>query len=160
MTLFIILLTVGILAGYQFYYLCTNTTTIESWEKSRVAQMVRRRQIRPVRYNTLLNIFAVRPFIIYRIRFDTRTMWDVWPTYVLSWVTDGTCGSFRNLCKGLVCGTLSPKRTLRKKVALRLSLIWFLRVCVLIRVTAGRAMTKIWKWFNILIDARRHCTYY
>lgn len=48
--LFMVLLFVGILWCYQTYYLCTNTTTIESWEKDRVATLVRRKKIHRVKY--------------------------------------------------------------------------------------------------------------
>lgn len=36
-----ILLSVGILAIYQLVYVCTNTTTIESWEKQRLGSMIK-----------------------------------------------------------------------------------------------------------------------
>ena len=46
--LFVVLMAVGILSLYQFYFVATNTTTIESWEKDRVSTLVRRKKLKPV----------------------------------------------------------------------------------------------------------------
>lgn len=43
-----VLLMVGIFSLYHTYALCTNTTTIESWEKDKVATLVRRGKIEAV----------------------------------------------------------------------------------------------------------------
>lgn len=44
----IILMSVGILSIYQTIYICSNTTTIETMEKDRVATLVRRKKIAKV----------------------------------------------------------------------------------------------------------------
>lgn len=44
-----VLLLVGMFSLYHFYCLSINTTTIESWEKDKVATMIRRGKIREVR---------------------------------------------------------------------------------------------------------------
>lgn len=44
-----VLLMVGIFSLYHTYALCTNTTTIESWEKDKVATLIRRGKIEEVR---------------------------------------------------------------------------------------------------------------
>lgn len=46
--LFVVLMAVGVLSLYQFYFVATNTTTIESWEKDRVNTMIRRKQLKSV----------------------------------------------------------------------------------------------------------------
>ncbi|PWN54162.1 hypothetical protein IE53DRAFT_383298 [Violaceomyces palustris] len=51
-----VLLLVGIFSIYHFYCLCINMTTIESWEKDKVATMVRRGKIRSVKYPYSLGI--------------------------------------------------------------------------------------------------------
>jgi palmitoyltransferase len=43
-----VLLPVGILCAYQTYYIASNTTTIESWEKDRVQSMTRQKLISAV----------------------------------------------------------------------------------------------------------------
>lgn len=45
-----VLVLVGCFSGYHFYCVAVNQTTIESWEKDRVATMVRRGRVRKVRY--------------------------------------------------------------------------------------------------------------
>ncbi|PWN29657.1 zf-DHHC-domain-containing protein, partial [Jaminaea rosea] len=45
-----VLLMVGIFSLYHTYALCINTTTIESWEKDKVATLVRRGKIEEVKY--------------------------------------------------------------------------------------------------------------
>ncbi|RKO88262.1 DHHC palmitoyltransferase-domain-containing protein, partial [Blyttiomyces helicus] len=47
--LFLLLLTVGLLSLYQLYYVSTGVTTIESFERSRVEELVRRGKIAPER---------------------------------------------------------------------------------------------------------------
>lgn len=44
-----VILMVGVFSMYHTYALCTNTTTIESWEKDKVATLVRRGKIEEVR---------------------------------------------------------------------------------------------------------------
>ncbi|RUP47110.1 hypothetical protein BC936DRAFT_146126 [Jimgerdemannia flammicorona] len=45
-----VLFSVGILSGYHIYCVSTNTTTIEGWEKGKVATMVRRGKIQDVKF--------------------------------------------------------------------------------------------------------------
>ncbi|KAH9932044.1 zf-DHHC-domain-containing protein [Epithele typhae] len=45
-----VLLAVGIFSLYQFYSLISNTTTIEGWEKDKVATLVRRGRIHEIKY--------------------------------------------------------------------------------------------------------------
>ncbi|CDO73449.1 hypothetical protein BN946_scf185013.g84 [Trametes cinnabarina] len=45
-----VLLAVGIFSLYHFYYLCTNTTTIEGWEKDKAATLVRRGRIQEIKF--------------------------------------------------------------------------------------------------------------
>jgi palmitoyltransferase ZDHHC6 len=46
-----VLLAVGVFACYHAYAVWTNTTTIEAWEKDRVATLIRRGEIREVSSN-------------------------------------------------------------------------------------------------------------
>ncbi|KAI9094610.1 DHHC palmitoyltransferase-domain-containing protein [Phlyctochytrium arcticum] len=43
--LFLLLLTVGVLSGWQIYYACTNITTIESFENAKIDDLVRKGKI-------------------------------------------------------------------------------------------------------------------
>lgn len=43
----LVILPVAVLCAYQTYYISTNTTTIESWEKDRVQSMCRRKILPP-----------------------------------------------------------------------------------------------------------------
>ncbi|KAL7285081.1 hypothetical protein ACG7TL_000173 [Trametes sanguinea] len=45
-----VLLAVGIFSLYHFYYLLTNTTTIEGWEKDKAATLVRRGRIQEIKF--------------------------------------------------------------------------------------------------------------
>ncbi|TIA87290.1 hypothetical protein E3P99_03257 [Wallemia hederae] len=51
------LLIVGSFSAYQFYSLCTNTTTIESWERDKVSNLVRRGKIREIKYPYQLSVY-------------------------------------------------------------------------------------------------------
>ncbi|TIA68864.1 hypothetical protein E3P91_03883 [Wallemia ichthyophaga] len=51
------LIVVGSFSLYQFYALCTNTTTIESWEKDKVANLARRGRIRDIKYPYQLSVY-------------------------------------------------------------------------------------------------------
>jgi len=43
-----VFLTVAILLGYHLYYIATNTTTIEAFQKDRVEHAVRKQRLKPV----------------------------------------------------------------------------------------------------------------
>ncbi|CCF53550.1 related to PFA4-Palmitoyltransferase (N-terminal fragment), partial [Ustilago hordei] len=45
-----VLVLVGVFSGYHFYCVASNQTTIEAWEKDRVATMVRRGRVRKLKY--------------------------------------------------------------------------------------------------------------
>lgn len=53
-----VLLMVGILSLYQLYYVATNTTTIESFEKDRIFSHARRKKIK-VCFCVILYLFFV-----------------------------------------------------------------------------------------------------
>lgn len=66
-----IILSVGCLSMYQYYCLLYNTSTIESWEKEKVATMIRRGKIREVRSCHALDktkrtkgAVSVNPFLV------------------------------------------------------------------------------------------------
>ncbi|KAG8853134.1 Palmitoyltransferase [Tulasnella sp. 330] len=58
-----VLLCVGIFSIYHFYCVCINSTTIEGWEKDKVATLIRRGKIREIKFpynlGTLVNIRTV-----------------------------------------------------------------------------------------------------
>ena len=56
-----VFLLVGMFSLYHTYALCSNTTTIESWEKDKVATMVRRGKIEEVSCNDRAEHFFHRP---------------------------------------------------------------------------------------------------
>ncbi|CAG8469097.1 4137_t:CDS:10 [Ambispora leptoticha] len=53
-----VLFGVGPLSIYHFYCMCSNTTTIESWEKEKVATMVRRGKIKEIKYPYDIGLLA------------------------------------------------------------------------------------------------------
>ncbi|CAO1619691.1 unnamed protein product [Parajaminaea phylloscopi] len=69
-----VLLMVGVFSLYHTYALCTNTTTIESWEKDKVAMLIRRGKIEEVKYPYDLGIKANIQSILGR-----SAAWWCWP---------------------------------------------------------------------------------
>ncbi len=61
--LFFVLVSVGILCLYQLYYVMTNTTTIESFEKEKVVSLVERGKLKhaqfPFDLGVLENVYSV-----------------------------------------------------------------------------------------------------
>ncbi|SPO38619.1 related to PFA4 - Palmitoyltransferase [Pseudozyma flocculosa] len=53
-----VLLMVGMFSAYHFYCIAINQTTIESWEKDKVATLIRRGKIRKVRYPYSVSLLA------------------------------------------------------------------------------------------------------
>ncbi|CAG8578568.1 279_t:CDS:2 [Paraglomus brasilianum] len=53
-----VIFSVGVLSCCHFYCLCSNTTTIETWEKDKVATMIRRGKIKKVKFPYDLGCFA------------------------------------------------------------------------------------------------------
>ncbi|KAF8585118.1 zf-DHHC-domain-containing protein [Ramaria rubella] len=51
-----VILAVGAFSGYHIYCLLTNTTTIEGWEKDKVATLIRRGKIREIKFPYNLGI--------------------------------------------------------------------------------------------------------
>ncbi|KAG9286704.1 hypothetical protein G9A89_012254 [Geosiphon pyriformis] len=72
-----VLFGVGPLSLYHFYCMCSNTTTIESWEKEKVLTLVRRGKIKEIKYpydlGIILNIRSVLG--------DNPILW-CWPTII------------------------------------------------------------------------------
>lgn len=62
------LMAIGMFSVYHIYCMMTNSTTIEGWEKDRVATLKRRGKIRDVRFLVSLFIFSLS-LIFYRIQF-------------------------------------------------------------------------------------------
>ncbi|KAG8960622.1 Palmitoyltransferase [Tulasnella sp. 419] len=53
-----VIMAVGFFSIYHFYCLCTNTTTIEGWEKDKVATLIRRGKIREIKFPYNLGLLA------------------------------------------------------------------------------------------------------
>lgn len=71
-----VLLAVGLFSLYHFWCLCTNTTTIEGWEKDKAAVLMRKGRIKEIRYpydlGCMSNIRAI---------LGQKMLWWCWPQH-------------------------------------------------------------------------------
>lgn len=86
-----VLHTLPTLSLYHFYCVATNTTTIEAWEKDKVATLIRRGKIREVRNVVALDVFpgadVVETFSSGEISIRTSRVPSIQLYLVLTFVT-------------------------------------------------------------------------
>ncbi|EJU02573.1 zf-DHHC-domain-containing protein [Dacryopinax primogenitus] len=70
-----VLLAVGLFSLYHFYLLATNTTTIEAWEKDKVAMLVRRGRIEKIKFPYNLGMLQNLRYVL-----GPNPLFWCWPT--------------------------------------------------------------------------------